>query len=538
MKLKSKSKSLSGLILAGLICSCGWFLQTPEQSAPFAAEKNGKVWTELDPKERSGSQNAAIDSLNKIFIDLNKKLSGAVVNIYTKTRIGPRFDSGSGRGRRGGPMNPDDLFQYFFGNPFGGGGGGDFFGQAPREAQSLGSGFVISADGMIITNSHVVRSSGKTADSIMVKFLDEPEISKGHEATLLGVDETSDVALLKLKNPRKMASIAPLGNSDSVQVGEWVVAIGNPYGHQNSFTKGVVSALGRDLEQSRADFIQTDASINPGNSGGPLINLYGEVIGINTAIDARAQGIGFAIPVNIAKNVIKQIVEKGEVTLGWIGVGMSELSPEISKSLGMAEDATGVLVQEVFAGEPADKAGIKSYDVIIEVNGKKITRSRDLMVAISGLAVGTQVPVKVFREGAQKTLTVTIAKRKSAAQLARKGRGGPNDSENDEGSGDSKGSRLKGPGLALLDLTPELRRRLDLDADVKGVVISEIYPDSPAARAGLSAGDVILEIDRKPSTRVSDAAAIFKKNKPNYLLKVQRGSASVIVVLDMKAAEE
>jgi serine protease Do len=535
MNEKFKTKTLSALGLLVAVVSCGWFLNPSEQSAPLAAGKNEKIWTEIEASEKK-SEGLQVDGLNKVFVSLNKKLSGAVVNIYTKTRITPRFQ-GDGRGGRrggGGPLSPDDLFQYFFGNPF----GGDFMGQPPREAQSLGSGFVISSDGLVVTNSHVVRSSGKIADSIMVKFLEDPEKSKGHEATVLGVDETTDVAVLKLKSKNNIKSVAPLGNSDTTEVGEWVVAIGNPYGHQNSFTKGVVSALGRDLEQSRADFIQTDASINPGNSGGPLINLYGEVIGINTAIDARAQGIGFAIPINIAKNVIRQIVEKGEVTLGCLGVGMSELTPEIAANLGLKDDGLGVLVQEVFPGEPADRAGVKSYDVILEVNNKKISTARELMMAISGLAVGTQVPLKLFREGSVKTLNVVIGKRKTANELAESSRSGIPRRRDDSDSFDSKEARFKDAGLSLLDLSPELRRRLDLDRDVQGAVISEVYPESPALRSGLNPGDVILEIDRKPVKNVTDARAMFKKSKANYLLKIQRQSASMIVVLDMKSTEE
>jgi serine protease Do len=531
------TRVLSVGIVFMVFVSCGWFFSGEKNTAPRAADKVGPIWTELSEKDKSSkADKVEIDNLNRMFVDLNKRLSGAVVNVYTKTRIGPRIQGDRRGPRGGGPLNPDDLFQYFFGNPF----GGDFMPQQPREAQSLGSGFVISADGLVVTNSHVVRSNGKIADSIMVKFLEDAENSKGHEATVLGVDETTDVAVLKLKTKKNLKSIAPLGNSDSTEVGEWVVAIGNPYGHQNSFTKGVVSALGRDLEQSRADFIQTDASINPGNSGGPLINLYGEVIGINTAIDARAQGIGFAIPINIAKGVIRQIVEKGEVILGWIGVGMSDLTPEIANSLGLKEDATGVLVREVFPGEPADKSGLKSYDVILEVAGKKINRTRDLMLAISGAGVGSQIPLTVFRDGKTRNFSVTVGKRKSPQELARQGRGGPGGRgrEDEVPESDGRGARLKDAGLGLIDLSPEIRRRLDLEGEVAGAVISEVYPDSPAARAGLNPGDVITEIDRKTVKSVAEARNLLKKSKANFLLKVQRSSASMIVVLDMKANPE
>ncbi len=289
--MKSTLQKLLFSVLAG--CAVVLAFQGRIQTSQTAdAASNGNLWTERKASDAKASS-FDVGALNKAFTELAATLSPTVVNIYTKTRMSPRY----GRGGQ------EDFFRYFFGNPFNGG----MSDQAPpREAQALGSGFVINEDGVVITNSHVVRMNGRNADSIMVKFLDESENTPGHEAKVLGVDESTDVAVLKLKKKRnKPFAVAPLGDSDKLRVGEWVIAIGNPYGHTHSVTKGIVSALGRGLESgNRAEFIQTDASINPGNSGGPLFNLYGEVIGINTAIDARAQGIGFAIPVNTAKSVI------------------------------------------------------------------------------------------------------------------------------------------------------------------------------------------------------------------------------------------
>jgi len=491
--------------------------------AAFAQKSgSGQVWTEKNESEKASSGSSVdVASLNRAFVDLAKKLSPSVVNIYTKTKVG----GGSSRFSRGqGQMNPDDIFKYFFGNPF------DQYQSPPREAQSMGSGFVIHGDGTIITNSHVVRMQGKNADSIMVKFNNESEKSKGHEAKVLGVDESTDVAVLKLKNPPKDLVIAPLGNSDKTQVGEWVVAIGNPYGHSHSVTKGIVSALGRALEASRSDFIQTDASINPGNSGGPLFNLYGEVVGINTAIDARAQGIGFAIPINTAKNIIKQIIEKGEVSLGWLGVTIGELSPEIANSLGL-EGVDGVIIQDVFPGEPADKAGIKSYDVVTEIAGKKISSGRDFIVAVGNLPIGQSAPVKVYREGKFVSLTATIAKRKTEEELAKK-----------FGAPDSRGSSSKldagKTGLMLSELTPELRRQLDVNSLTGGAVITQVMPNSPAAQAMLQQGDVLIEVNRKPVRTVKDAVTLLGAKKDSYLLKIQRRSASIIVFLDMSTGDE
>ncbi len=513
------------------------FSSDSEKSGPFAQTKNGKIWAELTSSEKNAKSNPGIDinALNKVTIDLNKNLSPAVVNIYTKTRVvsqKPRF-------HQGGPADTDDLFRYFFGNPFGGGGGGggDFFSQVPREAQSLGSGFVVGADGHIITNSHVVRMGGKNADSIMIKFLDDPRNSKGHEAIVLGVDESTDVALLKLKEkPKKNLIFAPLGDSEKLQVGEWVVAIGNPYGHQNSFTQGLVSALGRDLEQSRAEFIQTSASINPGNSGGPLINLFGEVIGINTAIDARAQGIGFAIPINIAKNVITQIIEKGEVVLGWIGVGMSELTPDIAKSMKLKSETQGILVQEVFPGEPADKAGIRSYDIVTAVNGKNVSTPRELSLIVGNQPVGTQVNFKILRDSKTMDLKVTVAKRPTNEEVAGRGSG-----EGRRGRGeapDLSGKKAKNVGVEITDLTPEFRRRLNLDASTQGALIIDVDRRSPAASAGLQPGDLIVEVDRRPVKNSAEAQNILKKVKDSFLLKVQRATMSMIVVVDLNAADE
>lgn len=497
-----------------------------------ASSKNGKIWTELSGTDKQAKSNPGIDinALNKVTVDLNRNLSPAVVNIYTKTRVAtPRRGFGGG----GGPMDTDDLFRFFFGNPFG---GGDFFSQVPREAQSLGSGFVVSSDGHIITNSHVVRMGGRNADSIMVKFLDDPRNSKGHDAEVMGVDESTDVALLKLKKPKKGLVFAPLGDSEKLQVGEWVVAIGNPYGHQNSFTQGVVSALGRDLEQSRAEFIQTSASINPGNSGGPLINLFGEVIGINTAIDARAQGIGFAIPINIAKNIVSQIIEKGEVVLGWIGVGMSELTSDIAKSMNLPVETQGVLVQEVFPGEPADKAGIKSYDVVVAVNGKKVSTPRELSLIVGNQPVGSRVQFQILRDGKSRELSVVVARRPTEERFAGRSGGRRQGPRGDDS--DSSGRQLKQFGAVLGDLTPEFRRRLDLEPNDSGALILDVREGSPASNAGLRPGDLIVEVNRKLVRNSADAQNLLKNPGASVLLKVQRSSMSMIVVVDMTTKPE
>jgi serine protease Do len=352
----------------------------------FPGTSNAKdYWTELSDSERKSGAGIDVGLLNQTFISLAEKLSPTVVNVYTKTRITVRPE--------------EQLFQYFFGNPFEGPGA------VPREAQSLGSGFVINKDGHIITNSHVVRYGDRTADEVMVKFIGD-QYGRGFEATVVGVDPSTDVALLKLKEEKKDLRIAAMGNSDHSKVGEWVLAIGNPYGHGHSVTQGIVSAVGRSLEEIRAEFIQTSASINPGNSGGPLFNLYGEVIGINTAIDARAQGIGFAIPINTAKSVVKQLIEKGKVARGWLGISIGTVTPEISDALKQS-NIRGAIIGEVYPGGPAQASGLKPYDIITKINGKTIDSANALAIAIGDLEPGKVAELEVWRQGERMAVKVT-----------------------------------------------------------------------------------------------------------------------------------
>ncbi len=514
-----KSRFFTALAVVSAVLLLGQLrIQWPQE----AISADAKLWTEKTSSEKGKGNGLDIDALNRVFVDLTAGTSPAVVNIYTKTRVARQQPSMPNFGN--GNMAPDDLFQFFFGNPFGGGGG---FQPPPREAQTLGSGFAINDQGIIITNSHVVRMSGRNADSVMVKFIGESDRSKGHEATILGVDEGTDVAVLKLKNVKKDLKLLSLGNSDNVKVGEWVIAIGNPYGHSNSVTKGIVSALGRNLEQSRADFIQTDASINPGNSGGPLINLFGEVVGINTAIDARAQGIGFAIPINTAKSVIKQIIEKGGVTLGWIGVSIADVDPQVAESLGLKNIEGAVLIQDVFPGEPASKAGVKSYDIVTEVNGKKLNSSRDFSILVGNLPVGSKAELKIIRDSKPVNLTVTVAKRKNESELAQ--------NFSQKGQGPSRPSgKQNSAGLQLAELTSELRSQLDLGPGVSGVVIARVRRGSPASVVGLESGDLITEINRKRVRTVAEAETLLSKKSDSVLLKVQRRQASIIVSLDLR----
>lgn len=500
MKSSLKKFGLLSLVVAGVLflprirVSLDWDLNEARAAA-------GSLWSEKPILKNTDKAVAAqADAMNKTFINLAETLSPAVVNIFTSTRS-----------VEGGPNSQEDMFRFFFGNPFGPPGGG--FNPRPKESKALGSGFVINADGYIVTNSHVVRQGRRNADQILVQF--PGDTSKGLEAVVVGVDERSDVAVLKLKNKKNDLVPAPLGNSEAVKVGEWVVAIGNPYGHSHTVTQGIVSALGRALDQATTDFIQTDASINPGNSGGPLFNIQGQVIGINTAIDARAQGIGFAIPINTAKRVIRDLVEKGEVTRGWIGVTIAPMSPEIAESLSVGEPK-GILIQDVMAGQPAAKAGLKSYDVVESVNGKDIMEPRDFMAQVADLPVGGIANLGVIRDGKKLKIAVKVAKRKSDDELAK-----ADIQEAPEGTKVSS-------GLMIAELTGNQKKLMGV---TQGVLVTGVDPNGLAAQAGVAPGDVLLEINRIPVTSVAAAKSELDKKSRSFLVKILREGAVIILLL-------
>src|SRR3990167_3964815 len=375
-----------------------------------SSEAAEKLWSEKAPIE-PGLHTATLQTVQQEFIQLASTLNPAVVNISTETEIKiPRRMQRPPKGAPNGgptPQNPNEeffwkFFEDFFGGPY------PF--PPDQKQQSLGSGFVIHEDGYIITNNHVIEK----ADQIWVTFTEE-ENGKKYKAKTIGIDPKTDIALIKIDADRKLP-VAPIGDSSSVQVGSLVLAIGNPFGHGHTVTMGIISATGRQLPSAifspYTDYFQTDASINPGNSGGPLINIKGEVIGIATAIDVRAQGIGFAIPVNIAKELIPHLKEKGKVIRGWLGVGIDKLTPEMQEKLNFPKNVKGVIVTEVFEGDPAAKAGVKPYDVIYEFDGKPITSQRDLISAVGGSSVGSSATLKVYRDGKSKSIKVKLSERK------------------------------------------------------------------------------------------------------------------------------
>ena len=428
------------------------------------------------------------------FVSLAKKLRPVVVNISTTQAIEAE------RGARAPFQQGDPLGEFWR----------RFFGTPPRgqfRQQSLGSGFIIDRDGSILTNNHVVDNAQK----IVVKLADQREF----EAKVIGRDAKTDIAVIKI-DARGELPVAPLGDSDQLEVGEWVMAIGNPFGLDNTVTSGIVSAKGRHIGAGPYDnFIQTDASINPGNSGGPLINLSGEVVGINTAIFSQSGGnigIGFATPVNLAKEILPELRGKGKVTRGWLGVTIQGVTPDIAKSLGL-DRPRGGLVADVAKNSPADHAGIKVGDVVLEFDGTEIKESNDLPPLVARTRPEKQARVKLLRDKKELGLSVTIGELKEAEVVA---------SAKESG----------GLGLTVQGVTPELAQTLQLER-AQGVVITVVEPGSPGDEAGLQPGDAVVEIDRKPVRDLADyrrAVADAKKDQ-GILFLVRREGNSMFVAL-------
>ena len=423
------------------------------------------------------------------FARLAKQLKPAVVNISTSKNVAPQ------RSRNipgGDPFQ--EYFEKFFEAP----------GRQPFKQRNLGSGFIISDDGYLITNNHVV----KDADEIKVKLSDGREF-KGE---VKGRDEKLDVALIKI-DAKGHLPVAPLGDSDKMEVGEWVMAIGNPFGLAQTVTVGIVSAQGRVIGSGPYDdFIQTDASINPGNSGGPLFNTSGEVIGINTAIVAGGQGIGFAIPINMAKSIIIQLKETGKVTRGWLGVSVQLVTPDLARSFGL-ENERGALVAEVVKDSPAEKGGLKGGDIILEFDGEAIGEMGELPRKVAATKVGKKVKLLVQRDGRRESVQVTIEELK-------------------DGEDEDVALTRDRLGVKVIELTPERAQQLRMEGE-RGVVVADVEPDSLADGAGIVKGDLIREINGLRIAGVSDyGKAVSSVKKGGYLkMLLRRGSASLFVAL-------
>jgi serine protease Do len=415
------------------------------------------------------------------FAALVERASPAVVHIKvtsvmnTGMRGMPRFEEGSPFGE-GNPFGDQPFGGLPFGIPIPPPGGG--------VQRGSGSGFVIREDGIIVTNNHVVEH----AKEITVVFADGRELS----GTVLGRDPKTDLAVIKV-DTKDALPVAPLGDSDQLHVGDWVVAIGNPFGLSNTVTAGIVSAKARAIGAGPYDnFIQTDAPINPGNSGGPLFDQNGNVVGINTAIFSRSGGsigIGFAIPVNLAKQLVPELEENGHVTRGWLGVGIQKVTPELAESLGV-DPPRGALVASVMTKSPAEKAGIKAGDVIVAYDEKPVADAAALPMMVAQTKAGTTVPVEVIRKGRTSTFDVQITKLKDDDAVASRFDEAPNGKW----------------GLALRELTPHERARRELDGEV-GVLVVGVTPGSPAAEADINRGDIILEVNRTPVGSVSELKA-------------------------------
>jgi serine protease Do len=453
-----------------------------------------------------------LHDFQQVFADAAEKAIPAVVSIYSEHNV-PM----GGEGGRYDDFLENGPFQYFFGGP-----DGKRQPQRPRKETGLGSGVIISPSGYILTNNHVIEG----ADVVKVQLYDETE----YVATVVGADKPSDMAVVKIKARIGKLPTLPLGDSDKLRIGEWVIAVGNPYGLSHTVTTGIISAKGRKNTgiNSYENFIQTDAAINPGNSGGALMNLSGELIGINTAIFSRSggyQGIGFAIPINMAKKITQDLIRDGEVTRGWLGVSIQPLDPEAAESLKLKnrEDGSaprGALVGGVVPGSPADKAGIKRGDVITKVGDLEIKDANDLLNRIALLPPSQWVDIRVLREGITLDFKTRIAKRdekRIAGARVEPEEGGPSTA-----------------GLTVARLSRELKERFGLDRALgRGVVVTAIESGSRAADAGVREGDVILEVNR---VAVDDAeafaTAMAQASKGNKILLLvnRRGTATFLTL--------
>jgi serine protease Do len=451
------------------------------------------------------AQNALPVSLGNFangFSAVIKPALPAVVNIRTSKIVKPQANQMS-------PMFNDPMFRQFFGDQFGQGGKP----HAERE-QALGSGVIITADGTILTNNHVIDG----ATDINVQLSDKREFV----AKLVGADPKSDVAVLKIEG--KDLPTLPLGDSSQLNVGDLIFAIGDPFGVGETATMGIVSATGRSRLgiEDYENFIQTDAAINPGNSGGAMIDIHGNLVGINTAILSHGgsggnEGVGFAIPMSMAKPVMDQILAHGKVVRGYLGVHIQDFSPELAKSFNFNQSG-GVLIGDVSANTPAANAGLKKGDVVVKLNGQAVSESNDLRNTISQMAPGTQVKLDIWRDGKVQPYTVTLGEL-------------PNDKTTAEGSDESSSGEIQ--GIDVQDLTPEISQQLNLPSGTHGVVVTSVDPASAAAAAGINRGDLIQEINHKPVTSAAQYKQLMSSaGSQPILLLINRGGITSFVVVE------
>ncbi|MDH5674265.1 MAG: Do family serine endopeptidase [Myxococcales bacterium] len=489
---RNKILGIAGLWLC-LACSSTAATQRDSTAAPAAKATPGEAPT--------APRSVAVTDFRRQFVEVAKTVRPAVVAVTAVSEVEVPSSPFGGRG---------SPFDWFFRGPS--------QGPSKRRRQGMGSGVIVDAKGTVLTNNHVVAD----ADELKVVLHDDRELG----ATLVGTDPKTDLAIIQIK-PEELGDLqlqpAALGDSDTLEVGEWVMAIGAPFGLKQTVSAGIVSAVGRgnvgiaDYE----DFVQTDAAINPGNSGGPLVSLEGRVIGINTAIASRSggnQGIGFAIPVNMAKAVMEQLMNGGKVVRGYLGVYIADLERELSESFGYRERG-GVLIQDVAPDGAAAKAGLKAGDIVIERDGKPVEDAATFRIAIAQTPPGTKVGLLIFRDGKRQKMVVTLGtlpgQQQAQAPSGAGGKGGP--------------GRW---GLGLQDLDAQLRKRFEIEA-AAGAVVVEVRPDSPAARAGLRPGDVLLQVqNQKVDSAASASKLLAKANaKKTLRLRVLREGRGLFLIM-------
>ena len=488
------SVATAAMLLGGLV--------TTQLQRPSAAEARPPETARAATQESATRPGLTLDT----FRDIARKETAGVVNVNTSKVVNrQRFRDFFG----------DDMVERFFGPS-------DRGGQERQTQRSLGSGFVIDKSGYILTNRHVVEG----ADQISVSFAN----AKNYPAKLVGRDARTDVALLKI-DPKEPLTVLDLADSDQVEVGEWVMAIGNPFGLGNSVTVGVVSFKGRDLplgvRGTSVEMIQTDAAINPGNSGGPLLNTRGEVIGINTLIitDGAARqsaGVGFSVPINVAKELLPQLREKGKVVRGWLGVYIQRVDEDLARTYGLKE-AKGAAISQVTPGSPAEKAGLKAEDVIVTADGRAIRDNGDLSRYVSSLAPGKVVKVEVLRGGQEKSFSVSLGTF-------------PEEATEEESAGARKGKL----GMTLRDLTPAVAERLELPRGARGALVWEVEAGEPAEEAGLQKGDVIVSVNGKAVSGVEEFERAVEGARPDGAARLRvlssagSGNGYRIVVLRLQ----
>ena len=457
------------------------------------------------PFWREGASSSANHVVMPSLSTLAKSASPTVVNIRTTKKIMSRdlykhFE---------GPGGENDWFDEFFQK---------FFDKIPEQdlkQKSLGSGFIISRDGYVLTNNHVISE----AEEIFVSLSDNEE----YKASIMGKDDNTDIALIKIDSNRDDFPVAVLGDSNALEIGDWVIAIGNPFGFGNTLTQGIVSAKARVIGAGPYDnFIQTDAAINPGNSGGPLINMDGQVIGINTAIVSSGQGIGFAIPINMAKQILLELKDTGEVARGWLGVAIQEVSPEIARAVGL-DEARGAMVSAVYPDDPADKAGVEKGDIILEINSESIDDPRGLTRLIGSLKPDAKVVIVVWRD-AKKVELVTKLEKRSQDHITSLGQEGEDSHEAQD--------RL---GLVLKEITPDMQRQFNLE-DTTGVLVVDIDPNGSAAGSKIRKMDIIKEVKGTAVNRLDDYLDAIEglKKGQTVLLLVERDTKPLYVAVDVK----